>query len=274
MSPELKPRIYSENIVRRDLPSWYELSWQEEPMSLIFKIHQDFINNSEPVPLGFPVIEALKKNLGLSGFEGDLSKDFGYENAFKNRGVDERGFVVLQAKIPEATNYLGVNITDWHSSYALSASLMILTMYAHHLEKETSSNSKQLFVLKTNTSDERYGLSGTISLTLHNWLKENKENVNKEMISAMKSAYQRMLGKDADSTINNFIVLQWENGAINAGCLKSRWGMSPHFTAESDIGLGYGYKIEGYNLDNPMQQITMVAGLAALHDCARKGMGQ
>jgi hypothetical protein len=270
MSAEQKDRLYSENIARGDIPSWYEMSWQKNPASLAFKIHQDFINDSRPIPLEFPAIKALQKNLGLSNFEGDLSKDFGFENTFKNKGLDERGFVILQANLPKATGFFNSEVVDWHASYALSASLMILTMYTHHLEKETSSNLKQLFVLRTNASGERYGLSGVIGLTLHNWLKENKGDTNQKMILAMKSAYQEMMGKEARHAIDGFDVLPWENGAINAGCIKWRWGISPNFMAEGDIELGRGYKIDGYNLDNPMQQITMIAGLAALHDAARK----
>lgn len=49
-------------------------------------------------------------------------------------------------------------------------------------------------------------------------------------------------------------------------CLNDVYGV---YTSSEDRE-NFGYRFKSYNVDNPVQQITILAGLGALHDKARK----
>jgi hypothetical protein len=80
-----------------------------------------------------------------------------------------------------------------------------------------------------------------------------------------------MLGK-RDSIVwkYSFRILRLESGGLCIDCPGDACGIHPDTYAEYDIKEGRGYKFTCHNVDTPMQQITLIAGLAALHDCTRK----
>lgn len=303
MAVEQEQYLYPEVIMQRDLPCWYELSWQDKPSALILKIHKDFIENQQPLPPDSPLIKLLEKDFELDDYNSNFSEDVGFGNVFKNRGEDERGFVVFKAEIPQVKRVgerkcpnckgskydtdldreclycegTGKKIyIDWKPAHTLSASLTILTTYLSTLEKETSSKLPQLLTLETITQHDMHGgeFWGTIGLRFHNYLKtQTEESISQIVVPPMKNAYQKMLGASSSSLSGyRFSVLQWKNGALCINCPGDACGINPQHDAEYSIEHGHGYKFDCHNGDTPMQQITLIAGLAALHDCARKEM--
>lgn len=301
MSADHEQRFYPEIEMReRDVPCWYEISWQKNPQSLLLKIHQDFIQNTMLIPPNAPIIKALSESSKLSGFGADFSKDIGFENVFKNKGSDERGMIVYQAEIPEVrkvtdkpcsychgTKYneeldndclrcekTGKEILiDWQPAYTLSASLTAITIYLQLIEKETSATFPQLLTLQTCTDHELHGgsLNGVFGSKFSNFIKSQSSDILSQIaIPTTQSAYRKMLGKQDYVSEYSFRIFKLSSGGISLDCPGDACGIHPDSDVSYDTKNNRGYEYTCHNVDTPMQQITLIAGLAALHDCARK----
>lgn len=90
------------------------------------------------------------------------------------------------------------------------------------------------------------------------------------MIQAMKTAYKRMFGPDHIDEYSFHAYVAYKGGWLNVGCPGNACGLNP--TSQGVTEKGKGYEFACHNVDTPAQQITLLAGLAALHDKARKEM--
>lgn len=297
MGLEQRDRLYSENITKKDLPCWYELSWQKESPALILRIHKDFIQNLE-LPPDVPILKSFMEEFNLASSSLNFQQDVGFENSFKRQG-EKDNFVIFRAEIPEIAT-LGkekcpgckgskkrdfdreclecsgtgkqINI-DWHRAYAVSASLSLLTKVLSHREKVLST-LPQLLTLKTAiTADmNRAPVWGEIGLTLRNWLiTQDTQPISQEIVQAMQSAYQKMwaINKLSRCELAYFRSQIDEKGLFYIECPGTNSCSIFHDQAW-DIGEGKGYNFTNHNIDTPLQQLTLVAGLAVLHDYARR----
>jgi len=77
-----------------------------------------------------------------------------------------------------------------------------------------------------------------------------------------------MYGKFDDMDEMNTTAWVRDRGWLGIGCSGDRTGLHP--SSISSMGAGEGYRFSCHNVDTPMQQIALLAGLAALCDKARK----
>lgn len=84
-----------------------------------------------------------------------------------------------------------------------------------------------------------------------------------KMEDAMRKAYVRMLRADYLDSLSFRASVENERGWLNVSCPGSACGLHPtdHFMRD-----GYGFEFSSHNVDTPAQQLTLLAGLAALHD--------
>ena len=160
-------------------------------------------------------------------------------------------------------------IMDWRLAETISASFTVLTKLLWNCKTDTSAASPQLLTVDTTTREGMHGgsLDGKISIPLRIWLSSfNSRTEIPEVVQAMITAYDQMLGL-RDFHIFNFRFYVRDNGKFIADCPGDACGIHPsNWYAEK----GKGYEFSCHNVDTPMQQITLLSGLATLHDKARK----
>ncbi|KKQ48379.1 MAG: hypothetical protein US68_C0035G0003 [Candidatus Shapirobacteria bacterium GW2011_GWE1_38_10] len=292
MSLEQEQKYFPEIEMRRNnVPCWYEISLGEKAKYLQLKIHQDFIRDSKNQLGNDHLIEVLKERFNLGEFGTDFSENIGFGKIFNNEGKDEKGMIVFQAEIPKLGNITnkkcelcrghdglpcwncygtGKEITtDWNTARNFSASLTILTSYLAQPSIKTSANFPQLLTLETKTEHDQHGgsLWGVISLKLHNYINSlDTPSLNKISAPAMVASYQKMFF-DASFLKRYFFAEKLENGGLALDCHGDRSGIFPDTGWHNN---NEGYEFTCHNIDSPMQQIALIAGLAALHDAARK----
>lgn len=267
------------------------------------RIHKDFIESKSNINLGkSPIVEYLSKEFNLLAFGEDFTKDIGFGGIFKYSG-EKDGFAEFTAEIPRVKkktdkkchNCEGTGkriwsdqdekclfcegsgiewVYDWKEATAISASFTVLTKWlGSYCEIETSAPYPQLLTIQTITQQGQHGgsLSGDISIPLRNWLDAFAANCRKqrsfpEMTSAMMTAYNRMIRlRDYDRySFNAYIA---KKGMFIANCPGNACGLNPSDWYENK---GHGFEFSCHNVDSPMQQITLLAALAVLHDIARK----
>jgi len=284
-----------------NIPCWYELSWQKKEPALVLRVHKDFVRNTKIVSNDAPIVNQFKEEFGFKDFIGNFNGNFGFDKTFIRRGETEE-FVEFLVTIPQVKKETGKKcsycqgsgwdkrsdneciycngkgkecIYDYQSAYAISASFNVFFVLSYHLEIETSSTFLQFLTVRVTTGRDWHGgsLGGMYSILLCNWMDSlmKKAAANRaiipEMIEAMQSAYQVMIGLTEYEKHDFRASIDYESGWLNVSCPGNACGLNPvHMGPEE----GKGYEFSCHNVDTPAQQITLLAGLAALHDMARK----
>ncbi len=290
------------NIIYDILPCWYELSWIEKPPAILLRVNNDFIGYIKEQKIDFektPIVMGLKLEFGLKNFVGDFGGNFGFDNVFERR-EEKNGFSEFLIKIPRVKKITNKPCGwcngsgkdrwrndkclsckgkgkeykyDWKISYAISASLKVFFILASFPKIETDVSFPQLLTLTIVTARGDYGgaIGGEFGISLVEWLNSNycdKEETAKQMKYAAMCAYKRMFGISSFEEYD-FRAEISDVGGVMLDCPGNATGIYPESCYKIDIGKE-GYSLTCHNLDTPMQQLTLLAGLAALHDLVRE----
>ena len=242
-----------------------------------------------------PAPSALTKEFEFKSFCGSLKGNFGFEEAF--RKLPEEGeFVSFSVVLPKvrkektvkcrACNGSGKDysgdgacfscegkgregVIDWHDAFAVSASFTIFFAVTFYNETETSAKTPQLLTVQTCTIADMHGgsLSGIYGIPLVKWLSSFRGDIP-EMVEAMMRAYDYMFKLRGYDKSSFQASVDYDDGWLNVSCPGNACGLNP--SSSSGLGGSQGYKFSCHNTDSPLQQLTLLAGLAALHDRARK----
>lgn len=284
-------------IVREDVPCWFELSWQEKECAIVLRLHKQFVDSVPDIRQNTPIVIVMKKQFNFESFEGSLRNGFGFEKSFVCGG-EKDDFFIHRISVPKIKiftkekchhcqgsgkhpNFKKEKCSschgerreheyDWKSAHAISASFTLFSMFARYNEVVTSCPFPQLLTFSTITDVGHHGgsLGGEYSLILCKWLAQFPENSRlPEMEKPMMQAYDRMLGlRDYDK--HSFRShLPYGNGWLNVSCPGDACSLHP---SSGSLSADEGYRFDCHNVDTPMQQLTLLAGLAGLHDLARK----
>jgi hypothetical protein len=286
---------------KRDIiPCWYELGWKEDVPALVLRVHKDFIANPPvEVKTDSPAVVYYQERLGFSSFVADFTKNFGFDDALINQG-EKNDFVEFLIALPqtkwktdqpcEECTGSGVDqFRDGEKCYwckgdgkkreisysaveAISASLNIAFTTLSLYEEEVSSRLPQLMTIMLATERGMNGasLGGNFTPSFSYWLKASEEDqrVCLLVIEAMKKAYDRMWGIEGYDSYDFRADLK-SGGGLCTSCPGDACGIHP--SSWSSVGQDdTGYEFSCHNTDTFLQQITLLSGLACLHDLARK----
>jgi hypothetical protein len=290
-----------------DMPCLYELSWDEHIPAIVIKMHRDFVESCFVSAEAPPIICHFMGNFGFFAFDcfrPNLFGEqlFGFDGAFQ-KVKEEKDFMIFEARIPQVEKQLNEAchecngtkqdrnlegkkclyckgtgremVMDWKPAYAISATFTIfssLASFMHCKKHKTSCAFPQLLTVETITEKEQHGgsLYGVYSIPLARFLSSFEPNTEIiEITRAMIKAWDKMFGKtDKYERLSFWAKVANKNGWLNVSCPGDACGLHPEGSWEPR--LGEGYKFSCHNVDSPMQQISLLAGLAALCDKARK----
>lgn len=286
------------DIRKQDVPCWYQLDWDAEKAAFVLGVHKEFIRTT-------PIIKGASAGIDLGPFAGDLSgKEFGFNGALKRSGEDgdfirfigdlpvaEREtrescpYCVGTGKNPprtgeecEVCNGSGHKIvSDFWDLYALVLSLKIFKLVAYDPEIRTSSQLQQLLKIDLAFSQRSdkiiVDVGGEYSRAMRHWLISLGSQDIDESVRAMKSAWFKMrpfADQGLYERIGGF-KSSVANGYTRMDCPGNACGLDPD---DGTVVNGDGYRFSGHNIDTPVQQLSLLAGLAALHSKARKEITQ
>lgn len=284
-------------LIEEDFPCWYELSWQEKKPAIILRIHEDFIKDFKPTSESSVLVRHFMEEFKFTDFAGNLNSDFGFNKALKfvKEKNDFSEFLielpVVRKKASKTCslcngsgessfleeNCLSCNGSgkqdtyNWQPTDEISASLSMLLSKLKLFERKTSASFPQLLTVQTVTQRSQNGgaLGGTYGVSLCKWLRSLEVGIPlSEVVQAIKTAYSHMFAGLRGSDENNLkAYLNTEAGSLIINCPGNSCGLHP---SDWCIEEGQGYHFSSHNVDTSMQQLTLLSGLAALHDKARK----
>lgn len=275
-------------IVYENVPRWYDLSWQGNPPAIVVTFVKSALERlPDYVVAREYLLPQYQKELGVKTYSDSLDGHFGFDNAIEARTDGDK--VVCTGHLPQVrwntksrcsyckggkrAPHSDQECPDcrgsgkayelkWTPAFALSASLNALFFLAKFHEGETIP-LPQLLTLTLVTQCGMHGgsLGGDFSQPLVDWLRARRPGEQiPEMMTAMRIAHDRMMGKQARFIARHEAYVQ-KDGWLLANC----GGGSIH-PAYGWIEKAGGYEFTCHNVDSPVQQLTLLAGLAALHD--------
>ncbi|MBI2448119.1 hypothetical protein HYV44_00965 [Candidatus Microgenomates bacterium] len=258
-----------------------------------------FLGRQKSAPQA-PIIADFKKKFGFQAFCSDFSQGFGFDGAFVPVKRQPKDFIVLSALIPrvkkrteEKCRFCGGSKKhpyhegrcpccegggydfwcDYQEAFAISASLCFFGFWAFHPKENTSSKEPQIMTIDFATLKDMHGgsISGDFSLSLGRYLSSFPAQTSRpEMVEAMIRAHRRMYGPLSKFEKYNFRAsIDYDTGWLNVSCPGDACGINP---MNGHVTKNEGYQFGGHNMDNPAQQLTILAGLAALSDRFRRDL--
>jgi hypothetical protein len=283
------------DIKREMVPCIYELLYiKGDPPVLQMKIHNDFLEANKGLSPVQEVLEDMRKEHNLGEFMPFGNEYFGFEKSLK-KGKTEGDFTEFNIEIPilrkptseicKHCNGTGENkdlemvcswceggtfgiFYDWRSLSAVSASLHILTSMTEIFEKKTSAKSCQLLSLQVYCGKGTGGfpMSGSYGIDFCNWLASFPGHYRfNQATDAMREVYGYIFNSKMEYW--DFHAYVDENAWIIIDCPGDACGLHP---SDGYWKPGRGREFSCHNLDSPMQQLTLLTGLAVLSGEARK----
>ena len=280
-------------LVVDDMPRWHGLSWRPGEPAIVVSVHREALSMASKLPDS--IAQQVAKSLGLGKFEGSYEKCFGFDGTLTR--IENGDFVEFVARLPVVYHVLDEDCREckgtakneykdeclycmglgkksecrYKEAFAVSASLSFLFMPLEHLQWSVPSSRRQLMTILLSVQNSLDGgaFSGMFGIPLVKWLSGMPiDRPIPEMVEAMERAYYHMFTRrkwDHGARFEAFV--NDKDGWLNVSCPGQGCGMNPK--------LGYmtsarGYEVHSHNVDNPVQQLTLLAGLAALHDRADK----
>lgn len=258
--------MFEDKIVFGDRPAWYELGYQDR--ALILKVTDQAY--AKIVELAKPnICRGIRKNLGLPPFEPPTSEMWGFAQTLEKPMSLEPGWQTIRCPLAQLTRD-----SDWQPLYETCASLgVVILMLSEHDEAWTESpgNRCQLLTIdglrvERDVHGGHFGIS--LSRPLTTWLRQFNERNIDPVINAMHEAFNHMFYRTMERHPLNFGASvsneRWLHLHVpgNCSCLD-RDGSTVHYYPE-------GYPLSTHNVDGPLQQLSLLAGLGRLCDLARK----
>lgn len=290
------------------VPCVYDLRWNAPKRTIEILCHKQlwsFLLTA--IKPDSPIVEGLSREFSFQQFSLG-PKTFGFDDAWQVGKDEESAWSrTLFAKLPrvrvhtkkpcsecEGTGLRGdlypagekciwchgsgrADEMRWNLAYAHSATLTVFFQVAEMFYYDQKGSPAltaplvQLITVETSTRRGNYGgaLCGRYAALVRAELaREPKHTRSDEMELAMREAYDRMVGLRAFDKNSFQASLPYGNGWLNVDCPGQACCLHPNHNADINYQ-GSGYEFSCHNTDTPVQQLTLLAGLAALNMLCR-----
>ena len=159
---------------------------------------------------------------------------------------------------------------------ALSLSVLLRALRSQLTKPKHCVGPLQLLEVATCVTDGQAAFDGAFSPVLVTWLTHATDQELDPIRDAVFNAYDHMLpSRVPPHSRERYGLIRNPGGWISWSCLPGSSSLHPEYDFPDSDTLEYGYHFESHNCDEPEQQLTLLAGLAGLHDAAvAAGVGQ
>jgi len=285
-------------IMRESMPRWYAISWDAAETAIRIRLSCEL-----PRPENMWSSEngrRISMRHGFLQFESDLrGKWFGFDRALEiaqHPSGEYREFIGRLPRVRVKSRRKCFSCEGSGSQHreacfscdgtgkdydlkrrhaeALAMSIGLLLSPFEYNEHETGSRDSQLLTVHLYISEQGAPIGGTVGVPLHRWAREYPQYSElTNCTDAMKQAYGRMMGESRVRPNYPFgcrAMVYSSHHHISLDCPGNACGV--YGLPDDDPGDNNGYRLSCHNVDNPTQQLTLLTGLAALHDRADREM--
>ncbi len=255
------------------IPVWYELGFKGSDTILI-RIHRAVIGGLKIIKKDLPYIKDFAEAFSSQTFpefiEPSETEAWGFGKVLVPSESGNPDWIVYECKLPVFKN------DEWlPNDYAIRSTLSVLFLFLQIFEGETDSALPQLIVISNLRVDNGiYGgaICAELAPTVAEWLSKKDENfILTEVEECMVLADKYMFRYEGRELYRS---------DFRVNCQKPKWvhlnvpgnscGLDPDYYRTRDNDLS-GYKLTPHNTDSSLHQLTLLVGLAKLHELVRKG---
>jgi hypothetical protein len=292
------------SILTYHLPAWCKLGFDPNKPAILFRIHKDFIQNElRKIKPSSPIIQDFQSRLPHIGeFKLAFENEFGFDGVFRRKEKlgpkNDSLFYEYTITIPNLRNtetcYLcnGIRMVggthcrscggkglvsrlNWNNAHQVVATLASVSAdFSCPEEANYTGDESQLLTFASVYAEGSCGssINALFSKRLCEWMRERGEGKIPEVEDAMALAWARMNNGSIEESDRRRIeaVIDTPEGWLNISCPGQGCGLYPSQGFKDYNGDVIGAEFKPHNVDTPMQQLTLLAGLAALYQLAHK----
>lgn len=258
------------------MPAWYELDVADRGRAIVIRIvpaawefickqHQDNV----------PGLKSLQETHQLSPYVRPAASGWGFGQALMPYPT-EPGWVGFRCQIPTLLPLVQENRDkpQWQEPRNVAASLQVLAAALLTCRGASTRQEPQLleFDLHCGHGQGRWTVFAGLSPAMCAWVAKQPETSRQpEICECMENAHRQLFGR---SYVNRdrrpYIHATIRHPAwISLCCPGDACELSPEDSHDDYREMDWGYGLHPHNMDTPMQQLTMIVGLAAMHKLAR-----
>jgi len=262
--------------VEKFVPRWYEFGWEggREP-AFVIQVDEAVLADCFKDRLRQDVVSHILQSRNLETFEQDPENGFGFNAArLVTQGV-KNGMVEFRLPLPRCAGETcridrHERSINWTAMTAVASTLEKFFSRLRFPDTESQSQRPQLAVVELAIVPDRlmhaFPIYGEVSPHFAVWLGKDGERELPEVRDAIRDALNRLTWP---ASYNEFFAKVGEDGRFmmlvtgNCACVHGHHDFHP----------GEGYEFSSHNVDTCLQQLSLLAGLAALHGLAKREIG-
>ncbi|MFA6197986.1 MAG: hypothetical protein WC734_02395 [Patescibacteria group bacterium] len=254
--------------MEQDIPAWYELGVKGTNLFVTMSI-ETAAEVDHALTRRVEDTQSKSRLLGIRPFE-----NYRHMLVFCHWGFggcataqsDSSGIVRMTFAIPPVIT--GVLTGDWSAVHAVAATLEYLFWALQVCPLTSTAGPPQLFVVSTSIEmRDCYGAPITVkaSRAVSDWMRRNQPSRLPLVEQAMEKVYRTMVPTFPTHNECRFVSTppRW----FHLECPGDACGIDPYNLDYPD--LDQGYELCPHNTDSAIHQLTLLAGLAALHQVIR-----
>lgn len=264
-------KTYQEFTRNDRVPRRYELLWGNEMSAFVLRMHEKvltYLQDRLEETAETDYVKGMEREYELSAFAVNPQKCLGYGGILKRR--EETGdYAEFVLQFPKTSKDI----------LASAASLSVLTAHLYDCGVETDSESLQLMDFWTNMNiriSSGCAVHGETSPAMGEWLRSlyRKRGVTVYLPSigkAMRDAYRQIKPEYAGNSTRDFEV-RIDSAGFYINYLEDLCGLNP--CSKLELQNGKGHEFGCHNVHGPLQQLTLLVGLAALWTKAKEEINE
>jgi len=256
----------------KPVPVRYDLIFlmEDEKPTFVFSAPTDLIGQ---IPVDNPVVQSVHEESPEIGAFVISNDALGFGRIFESGEpfLPLDGFSTWKARVPweVIAPAKGKKKTDWNPAMQLACSLAVLTRELEFVKAEPNPRGlKQLatLLLVCRAGMGGFGLAATLSPDTRQWIATHRpqaEDIGRRaMIYNFEWMWPDYLREDRQFRLHGFKV--WDNGNGNGFIMDVPGEATGIYVDGMDIGNGPGWNLESHNVDSPVQQLSLLAGICSI----------
>jgi len=249
-------------------PAWYELDWNGK--SLFLRVNEPVIDRVvRSIASDQKVVFTVQQELELSEFvlpQGNCA--WGFNNAIVPAESHKRDWLSFRIDLPVVFDSRG----NWDNhAYGVAASLQIIFDWLRFCYREGSAGQQLQLLVIDEFCVGKYQHGGSFSASLSPelvaWIDHKADHwdqVETPVVVAMQTAYGQLRQEMQDGWRRDF-KCRTDGHGLSLSCFGDACDLGPDNPQSSR----QGYTINTHNCEGPLEQLTLLVGLAELCRLAR-----
>lgn len=264
--------------MNKTIPAWYEIDLEPERNdTFVIRIYKGALEELRRVKPDAPILLHYQKTMELPEFIGPGSGYWGFGEVLREIPCEQNGWVAYRATLPvvkSVTRGDRLKYVDWNPLGRLRATLDVLFNALWLFDGDTGLQLPQLIIINSMAVTASGAISAVLTPAMILFLAKQDEGQDfKSVVNTMRRTDEYLWQEEGNPnpySISQFHVILQKSKFLHFCVPGDACGLDPDSHSYSGDSLAKGYSLVPHNVDNGIQQLSLLMGLAKLHSLARQ----